>query len=82
MNVITISDDELTRLVQDAVREAIGRVQVKPLEPLYTIDEACELLKKNEHTLYRWANQGIINIKAIGGARYVTGQSLADIINQ
>ena len=41
MNVITISDDELTRLVHDAVE-----------------------------------------IKAIGIARYVTGKSLADIINQ
>lgn len=40
MNVITISDDELTSMVHDAVRDAIG----------------C--------------------------ARYVTGQSLADIINQ
>ena len=81
MKTVLLTDEELRELISQAVREAMSSAQVRTLEPLYTFKQACDLLSKDEHTLYRWSKQGVIKTTAIGGARYVTGQSIADIIN-
>lgn len=77
MKTIVLTDDELRMLIADEMRKALAVATVKPLEPLYTIADACKLLQKDEHTLRRWANNGTIEIAMFGGARYVTGKSIA-----
>lgn len=82
MNVITITDDELRTLVAEQMRAVLGTAQVKAIEPIYTLQQACNMFDKDERTLYRWAKDGIITIAAFGGSRYVTGASIAARINQ
>ena len=82
MNVITATDNELRELIAEQMRAVLGTVQVKSLEPLYTMPDACKLLNKDERTLYRWAKHGTIKIAAFEGSRYVTGASIAARINQ
>jgi len=82
MNIITVTDDELRTLIAEQMRQVLGTVQVQPLQPLYTMPDACRLLGKDERTLYRWARHGTIKIAAFDGSRYVTGASIAAVINQ
>lgn len=82
MKILTATDNELRELIAEQMRAVLGTVQVKPLEPLYTMPDACKLLNKDERTLYRWAKHGTIKIAAFDGSRYVTGASIAAVINQ
>ena len=81
MRTILLTEDELRALVSEQMRQVLGDVQVKALEPMYTLEDACNLFKKNERTLYRWAKQGTIQIADFGGSRYVTGASIAKVLN-
>lgn len=81
MKTIVMTEDELRTLIAEQMRQVIGTAQVKQLEPLYTLHGACELLGKNERTLYRWARQGTIKIADFAGSRYVTGASIAARLN-
>lgn len=75
--MVVIEEQDLRRLIAEEVRNATAAAVVKPFEPLYDIQDAALLLGTTRKSLQSWHRAGTIAIVAIGGRRYVTGESLA-----
>lgn len=75
--MVVIEEQDLRRLIAEEMQNATAAAAVKPFEPLYDIQDAALLLGTTRKSLQSWHRAGTIAIVAIGGRRYVTGESLA-----
>ena len=76
--MVVIEEQDLRRLIAEEMQNATAAVAaVKPFEPLYDIQDAALLLGTTRKSLQSWHRAGTSAIVAIGGRRYVTGESLA-----
>jgi len=55
-----ISEERFRELIQEIVREEIGRINHNETEDLIKAPEACDYLKISKVTLYKWLRQSRI----------------------
>lgn len=80
--LIVIDRDELAALVKNAVQETMQQQpKSATLKQFYTLSEAAEVFGTTRKTIERWASLQLIKVTAIGGRRYITGESIARHIN-